>query len=115
MSAPESLSQTSPHRLVQMLMEGVVQKLQQAKIYMEQDDAVNKAEEIAKVINIIEELKACLDKEKGSEIATNLFDLYTYMNQQLILANDDNDTAKMEEVIQLMTEIKTAWDGISEQ
>ncbi len=102
----------SPHQLIQMLMQGVLDKAAAAKGYMEQGDIAKKCEHIGWAISIIDGLRASLDKNKGGEIASNLDDLYDYMNRQLLSANIKNDADKIDEVIRLMLEIKSAWDAI---
>ncbi len=102
----------TPHQLIQMLMQGVLDKAAAAKGYLEQGDVPRKCEHISWAISIIDGLRASLDKSSGGEIASNLDDLYDYMNKQLFIANVNNDASKIDEVINLMLEIKSAWDVI---
>ncbi len=102
----------SPHHLIQMLMQGVLDKAAAAKGYMEQGEISEKCKYISWAISIVDGLRASLDKDSGGEIATNLDGLYDYMSRQLFEANVKNDVAKIDEVIQLMLEIKSAWDVI---
>ncbi len=104
--------EATPHQLIQMLMQGVLDKAAAAKGYMEQGVIAKKCEHISWAISIIDGLRASLDMQRGGEIASNLDDLYDYMTRQLLAANIHNDTAKIDEVIKLMLEIKSAWDVI---
>ena len=106
------VTDASPHQLIQMLMQGVLDKVAAAKGYMEQGEVSKKCEHISWAISIIDGLRASLDKNNGGEIATNLDELYNYMNRQLFIANLKNDMEKIDEVINLMLEIKSAWDVI---
>jgi len=103
----------SPHRLIQMLMEGALGKIAAAKGYMERGEIRPKGQQIGCAISILEGLKASLDKEKGGEIAQNLEDLYIYMERRLIEANRANDVSLLDEVADLLRQIKEAWDAIS--
>lgn len=107
------IESADPHRLIQMLMEGALGKIAAAKGFMNRKDIVQKGRYIADAISILEGLKAGLDKEQGGEIAQNLEDLYIYMERRLIEANRANNTALLDEVSDLLKQIKEAWDAIS--
>ncbi|EMR14285.1 flagellar biosynthesis protein FliS [Methylophaga lonarensis MPL] len=102
----------SPHRLVQMLMEGVVERIINARRFMGQGNVAQKGEQISWAIAIIDNLRACLNPQAGGEMAVNLRELYTYMEQRLLEANLKNDDSILDEVAQLMLEIKAGWDAI---
>lgn len=102
----------TPHRLVQMLMDGALEKIVVAKTRMLQGQIAEKGEMISWAISIIEGLRASLDKEAGGEISRNLNDLYEYMNDRLLLANIRNDPAMLDEVATLLRQIKSGWDAI---
>lgn len=104
----------SPHRLVQMLMEGALDKLATAKGLMLRKDFAGKSEQITWASSIINGLRSGLDMEAGGEIANNLNDLYSYMNRRLIDANAQNDSSILDEVSGLLIEIKSAWDAMPE-
>ena len=105
----------SPHRLIQMLMEGALGKIAAAKGNMERGNIQAKGDQIGSAIAILDGLKSSLDKEKGGEIAQNLDDLYIYMERRLIEAHSHNDTAILDEVSDLLRQIKEAWDAIGDQ
>lgn len=104
----------SPHRLVQMLMEGALDKVATAKGLMARRDYAGKSQHISWASSIINGLRTSLDVQAGGEIAANLNDLYAYMNRRLIDANVSNDTAILDEVSGLLSEIKSAWDAMPE-
>ena len=97
-----------------MLMEGALTKIATAKGHMERGEIRQKGEQVGCAISILEGLKASLDHDKGGEIARNLEDLYIYMERRLIEANRINDPAALDEVADLLKEIKEAWDAIAE-
>lgn len=105
----------SPHRLVQLLMEGVVEKILTAKGFMVNNRIPEKGEQISWAISIIDGLRASLDDEKGGEVAQNLRRLYDYMERRLVEANLKNDTEILDEVGVLMNEIKSGWDAIPQE
>jgi len=103
----------SPHRLIQMLMEGALEKMHIARGLMEEGRLGPKAEHISWTISIIDGLRISLDKDVGGEIAQNLEDLYDYMVRRLVEANLKNDAAIIDEVSDLLKQIKEAWDAIA--
>lgn len=105
--------EASPHRLIQMLMEGGLSRLAQAKGALNRGQTAEKGVLIGKAIDIIGGLRESLDPEKGGQIAVNLNDLYLYMTQRLVEANQHNDEAKIDEVAKLLRTIKEGWDGIA--
>ncbi|HLD68023.1 MAG TPA: flagellar export chaperone FliS [Pseudomonas sp.] len=104
----------SPHRLIQMLMEGGLSRLAQARGALERGQTALKGELIGKVIAIVGGLRAGLNLEQGGEIAANLDGLYEYMMLRLVHANVQNDGATLEEVAGLLRNIKSSWDAISQ-
>jgi len=113
-SIHSSLMDASPHRLVQMLMEGVLEKIAEAKGNMLNQYIARKGKDIGTAITIIANLQASLNLEAGGEVAVNLDNLYDYMCRRLVLANCNNDETILDEVMSLMLEIKSGWDGIAE-
>lgn len=103
----------SPHRLVQMLMEGFLQRVAEAKGALERGDVAAKGLAISKAISIAEGLRSSLNQEAGGDLADNLGDLYLYMQQQLLQANVLNKVELLDEVSDLMKTIKSGWDGIA--
>lgn len=105
----------SPHRLVQMLMEGAVEKILAAKGCMANNNIPQKGEQISWAISIIDGLRGSLNEAEGGEVAANLRSLYDYMERRLIKANLDNDPDILDEVGVLMNEIKSGWDAIPQE
>ena len=107
----------TPHRLIQMLMEGALDKISAAKGFMQQEGAqaiADKGEQISWAISIIDGLKVSLDKtvDGGGELVQNLEDLYIYMGQRLLEANMHNKIEYLDEVANLLKEVKAGWDAI---
>ncbi|MHB8472777.1 MAG: flagellar export chaperone FliS [Gammaproteobacteria bacterium] len=105
----------SPHRLIQMLLEGALEKIAIAKGHMARGEIASKGRHIGWAISIISGLRASLDMEAGGEIAQNLEALYEYMERRMLHANQKNDATVLDEVSGLLREVKGAWDAIPEQ
>lgn len=106
------VSEANPHRLIQMLMEGGLQRIAQAKGAMQFNNVQLKGELIGKAIGIVGGLRDSLDFAKGGEVAANLDNLYAFMIQRLSIANLKNDAAILDEVAGLLRDVKEGWDGI---
>ena len=102
----------NPHRLIQMLMEGALEKISKAKGFMKNGDIAKKGEHISWAISIIEGLRVSLDHSQGGQISENLESLYVYMNSRLTQANLNNSLEMLEEVAGLLQDIKSGWDAI---
>lgn len=105
--------EASPHRLIQMLMHGGLERIAQAKGAIERDQSADRGALIGKAISIIGGLREPLDHEVGGELSQNLDQLYEYMITRLMEANRDNDAGKLDEVAGLLREIKSGWDAIA--
>ncbi|GLP94979.1 flagellar protein FliS [Paraferrimonas sedimenticola] len=102
----------SPHRLVQMLFNGALERLARTRYAMEQNDMALKGEQLNKAQGIISGLRGSLDMEQGGEISQNLDALYDYMTRQLAAANMANDVNIIDEISGLLREVKAGWDAI---
>ncbi|POA32605.1 MULTISPECIES: flagellar export chaperone FliS [unclassified Pseudomonas] len=111
--AQAQTSEASPHRLVQMLMEGGLDRIAQAKGAMERKDIPGKGVFISKAIGIIGGLREGLDLENKAEEVGELDNLYVYMMKRLAEANINSDPKILDEVASLLGTIKEGWDAIA--
>ncbi|AMW82273.1 flagellar export chaperone FliS [Pseudomonas sp. TH32] len=109
------VSEASPHRLVQMLMEGALDRMAQAKGAMARGDIAQKGLLLGKAIDILIGLRDGLNPEKTDDPAAlqQLDNLYAYMTTRLLEANTKSDVAMIDEVAGLMITLKEGWDGIA--
>ncbi|MGR5184064.1 flagellar export chaperone FliS [Photobacterium damselae] len=111
-SVNAQLASASPHRIIQMLYAGAIERLIQGKAAMGQGNIAMKCERLSKALDIIMSLRDCLSMEEGGDIANNLDSLYDYMIRQVSTANAENQPELIDEVITMLREIKSAWDQI---
>jgi flagellar protein FliS len=103
----------SPHKLIVMLFEGALLAVAMGIQHMKAGEIEKKGLAISKAIMIIDSgLRASLDKKAGGEIAENLDSLYGYMSEKLLAANMKNQPEMLEEVQNLLKDLKSAWDAI---
>ncbi len=112
-SVSSQVFEASPHRLIQMLMEGGLERLAQAQGAMARGQSSVKGELISKAIGIVGGLREGLDMSKGGEVAQNLDRVYEYMITRMLEANKSNDPTPLVEVSGLLREVKSGWDAIA--
>ena len=113
--ATSEVEGADPHRLIQMLMEGALTRMTQAKGMIEEKNHEGKAKLLGRVMDIIATLQSSLDHDNGGDISANLDRLYDYMSRRLLEASSANDVAMVDEVMSLLLEIKSGWDGIRDE
>lgn len=108
----DDLAVADPYRVIQLLMQGALENMAKAKGHIERKDFVGKSQTLGKAIAIISALRSSLDMNAGGDISGNLADLYEFMVEHLTLASREQSIAKVDDVIDLMLTIKSAWDQI---
>jgi flagellar protein FliS len=102
-------------KLIVMLYDGTIRHINHALDAFAQKhrtfDRINT--HLVAAQDIISELMASLDFEKGGAVAKNLFAIYTYMNRQLLDGNVRKDETPVREVKKLLMELRDAWEEIS--
>ncbi|MCB1752204.1 MAG: flagellar export chaperone FliS [Gammaproteobacteria bacterium] len=114
-SVTSGIEDATPHRLIQMLMEGALDKIATAKGHMLHKNLSEKGRHISWAISIISGLQSSLDMEAGGEVSANLDNLYDYMVRRLGLAGATDDAEILDEISSLLLEVKSAWDVLPKQ
>lgn len=103
---------TSQGKLLLMLYDGCIKFLNQAKGKIEERDYAQKGILISKALDVINELDSSLNAEKGGDLAENLHKLYFYCSTRLLNANLKMNTAYIDEVIKILTGLRSAYAQI---
>lgn len=101
-----------PKKLVVMCYDAAITNLKIARAKYLEKEYEAKANALEKAVNIISELMAALDFEKGGEIAPNLDALYRYMLRRLSEGDIKRDIAAFDEVILMLEDLGAAWKEI---
>lgn len=109
------VADASPHRLIQLMMERALAKIDLAKTQMQQGRIADKGNNISDAISIINGLQASLNHSADQRLSENFDALYAYMMRRLLEANLHNDRSMLSEVAHLLRELKEAWDAIADQ
>ncbi len=107
------LAVADPHRVIQLLMQGSLENMAKARGCIERKDFVGKSQTMSKAMSIITALQHSLDMDAGGEVSQNLWSLYDFMVNHLMLASRESSVEKIDDVIEIMLKIKSAWDQIS--
>ena len=110
-SLDAEMAVADPHRVFQMLMQGLLERLAQAKGAIERRDYSAKSTSISKAMAIINGLQDSLDLSYG-QIPQDLYALYDYMKDRLMDASRNMTCEPIDEVANLIITIKSAWDNI---
>ena len=107
-----AVASASPHQLIAMLYDGALTALANAKGCIARKDIESRAKQLNKANSIVMGLQDFLDVEKGGEIAENLSALYNYIIRGIIQANREQSEEKIQELINLLLELKQGWNGM---
>lgn len=110
-----SIVDADPHRLIQLLLDGALERMAMSKSRISAKDFEGKNNLLNKSIEIVGGLRGFLNHDKGGELSANLEALYDYIERRLFEANVNNDVAMIDECAGLLRQVKSSWDGIREE
>jgi len=106
------IENASPHKLISMLFDGALKRIATAKKELAMKHFSEKGLLLGQSITIVASLKSCLNMEQGGELSISLEALYSYIERRLLNASLENDPLILDEVMDLLLEVKGAWDQI---
>ena len=101
-----NITTATPEKLMILLFDGALQFLQKAKTAISENNLQERAKNIEGARKIIRELMRTIDLENGNDVAKRLFKLYNKMAMNLIKANIQRNAAKIDEVIEDISNIR---------
>lgn len=114
-SLESELAIASPHRIIQLMLAGTLERLAQCKYAIQNNDFEQKGILIGKSIGLINGLNNSLDMDQGGDISVNLSRLYDFMLLRLSQANIENDPQAIDDVSDIIKTIKEGWDAIPKE
>jgi len=106
------IATTDQGQLLLMLYDGALKFLAQAREKMLVRDVAGKGILISKTIDIVNELAASLNMEKGGTLAENLDNLYFLCTTRLLQANAKLDVAQLDSVVDILSGLRNAYAQI---
>lgn len=104
--------EADPHRLIELMLEGAIQRLRTAEACAASGDVPRKAKAAVEAGAIVDSLSGCLDFAQGGDIAARLEALYDYASRRIVSANAASDPAGFAEVATLLGDVHSAWKQI---
>ncbi|MEZ9199336.1 flagellar export chaperone FliS [Shewanella sp. 10N.286.54.B9] len=111
-SLDSSIAVASPHKVIQMMFSGALERLAQGRYAIEQNNLELKGVSLGKAVSIVAGLNSSLNMEAEGDVASNLSSLYDFMLQKISDANINNDVQAIDDATDILRVIKEAWDAI---
>ncbi len=114
MGVSTGVNSASPHGLIGMLFDGLIGAIAEARGAMRARNIPVKGRAIGRAVRIVDEgLSAALNLAEGGALAADLRRLYGYLALRLTQANLHNDEAALDECVQLVEPLRSAWSQIA--
>ena len=97
-----------PLELIIMMYDGAIRFCNQGKVAIEEKNFTQANKLLQRAQDIIDELNINLNMEAG-EIAVNLRNLYEFISSKLIEANIKKDILLLDQMIELLTTLRSSW------
>ena len=104
-----------PIELIRLLYQSAMEAIRDARGHLANREILPRARSISRASEILIELAASLDFERGGEIGRQLAALYDYMLRKLNEANLEQSDEHLAEVLALLATLLEAWDGIAKR
>jgi flagellar protein FliS len=102
-------------QLLLLTYDGVLRFLARARRGIQQSDYEEKHLGISRAQTLLLELRRTLDYSAAPELAHNLARIYAYLVEELAHADAEDDDARIERVMKLVTELREAWVAAARQ
>ena len=103
----QSVLTASPQELVLMLYDNCLKHLAMARTDISRERSLAAREHLLKAQDLVAELMNGLDFQY--EVAGQLYQLYEYINHELMLANVDQDIERITGVEPLLNDLRQTW------
>lgn len=111
----QQVNTASPAKMVFMLFEKLLSRLQEALHAIERNDIQARCNANCSAQELLAHLSSTLDMDQGGEIAVNLEKLYTHCMIRLMDVDRHNDPEAANEVIGLLAPLRDSWAKLAEQ
>jgi flagellar secretion chaperone FliS len=103
----------SAHGLIQMLYDGLLERIAQLKGAIEQKNIELKHIKVNQATGIVLGLREALNVDESNDLANGLDSLYDYIQRQIWSAHVNNAPQLLDECTELLVEVSSAWREIS--
>lgn len=95
--------------LVQLLYQGALQAVENARRHLRQGNIVARSREISRAVAILAELALSVNRDADPALGRNLIELYDYMQRRLLEANVNQAEPPLAEVSRLLATMLEGW------
>jgi flagellar secretion chaperone FliS len=110
--AQGSVEGADRHQLIAMLLDGLVDRISQARGHIIHKDIPAKGHAFGKAIGILSELRRSLNHSIEPTLTGRLDALYDYISRRLVHAQLNDDLRALDESERLIAPIREAWHAI---
>lgn len=105
----------NPRKTVLLLLQGVVDKGNLAKVCHQSNALVEKGFHLGRMTTILDALRDRLTLTDNSQIAYDMEELYHYADKAIQEAVFEKDTFYLDSAIEILTELRDAWLNMMHQ
>lgn len=104
-----SIVTASPEKLLLLLFDGAIMRVQQAAVALEEQDWEKAHGLLLRTQDIFSELENTLNPEAG-EVASNLRALYAFYRREVVKANLEKNSEHLEPVMEFLRDYRQMWE-----
>ena len=97
------------HQMIAMLFDAAIESINVMLGAINKQRVDIKGKASSEAIRIINGMRDLLDMSKGMEVAQNLYELYSFMAQDLFRASYENDVEAIKTVRYMLKEVRESW------
>ena len=104
----------NPHALIAVMYDELLRSMNSfyANLDKNNADLELRGKSMSRSLTIIYALQSSLNFEEGGEIAENLFRLYEYARQRVLVSSKSENPEDLVGIMGSLTEIRDAWKGV---
>ncbi len=111
-SVAGAIETADAHQLVNLLLDGAMDRIAQARGHLQHGNVAAKGSCISKAVAIVGELRDSLDHQVDPAFSQRLESLYEYVTRRLLYAQLHDNLAALDEAARLLAPVREAWLGI---
>jgi len=108
----EKVLSADPLELIRLLHQAALAAVREARHHLAAGRIRERSRAISKASEIVVELAASLDHERGQDLSRRLARLYDYLLRRLTEANLSQTDAPLVDVLGILTTLSEAWEGL---
>ncbi|HEX5306504.1 MAG TPA: flagellar export chaperone FliS [Dyella sp.] len=111
-NAVAGVESADAHQLVNLLLDGAMDRIAQARGHLQHGNVAAKGSCISKAVAIVGELRDSLNHEVDPAFSQRLESLYEYVTRRLLYAQLNDNLAALDEAARLLAPVREGWQGI---